>query len=313
MRLAAFAASAAACCCAITSAFLYPQPTSKLLLPASCRQTTSLFQADPFKSLLAEDDRNSTELKRKVEQAVQDFDNLVNVAIKTKSQRLVEEVAVAVVKMLTGHWELSVTTTMGTSTSQLMDRNAQGIAQVSASLGLNVSSDQLKGSRLRVQSTVEAGSYPKRLQTKLFLADAKFAQFYGQLRFDLVKKKVAYTLDELDVLGVAIDLNSTIIKEAAAEVLQVTMPNGSNESSMAKQESSSDDVEETNESVSIRKRIKSIWKRLIKSVSGKSKDEKTTLSATGTQEDTATRAADEVHGSKEGSILYDEGDRQQVC
>ena len=228
--------------------------------------------ANPFKRLVVwtkEDDellkelnQKATKLKLRADKAVQEFDTLVADAIATRSRQVIEEVAVEVVKFLAGDWDLSILTARdNVTTSAIMDDSIAEMTQLSDALGLNLTSDEIQKERLRIKSDFDATSYPPRLITQLFLSDTQVIQFYGQLQFDVIEKKVAFIMDELNVLGVEIDLNSTIMKEAAAEALQEQETPVVDEEESG-ESSTSDDGKE--EKASLWQRIKSYFKRVFR-------------------------------------------------
>lgn len=222
----------------------------------------TFLQASILDRLLTEQDYVILE---ELDRRVNDFDDLVTQAIVTKSQQVIDEVAVAVVKMLVGDWDLQILTTTNASTSEDMESTVAEMSQLSTALGFNLTSEQLKESRLGFKSAVDVTQYPPRLLTDISLSGKQVVKFYGQLYFDVLLKTVAYKLDELTVLGVAVDLNSTIMKEAAAEAIQ------EQESAVAEQEPSEE------KSLSLWGRIKSFWKKVFQR--GGSKEETTPAQA----------------------------------
>ena len=81
-------------------------------------------------------------------------------------------------------------------------------------------------------------------------------------------KKVSFALDELEVIGVNIDLDSTVMKEAAKQVVEKATEDDSGETATEddvgeKKEEPANDQEE---SVSIWKRVKTFFSKTKKGV-----------------------------------------------
>lgn len=298
-------------------------PQRKSSISKSSSTTTLRAAKDPLKRLftwtdkddeiLKELDRRATELKRKTEKAVRQFDDLVTDAIVTRSAQLIEEIAVEVVKMLSGEWDLSILTIARaenvSSTAEIMDGNVAELAKLSSTLlGRDATSDQLKDTRLRARTDFDVASYPPRLQIRFSMENAQVIELYGQLQFDLVLKNVAFTMDELTVLDVPIDLNSTVMKEAAA----------AGEASVAEEEedtpqSTDDEVssDEKDDKFSLWKRIKSFFKRIVKAVLPAENDEDDekpeTTPAAASNDDTTAEALEATTTSSDDDGDDDDG------
>jgi len=67
-------------------------------------------------------------------------------------------------------------------------------------------------------------------------------EFYGQFQFDLVKKKAVFSLDELTVVEVTVDLASAI--ETAKELDEVEEEKGEDEGKEEKEEDESKEEKE---------------------------------------------------------------------
>lgn len=167
--------------------------------------------------------RLQTKARELVDQAnatMSSFEDYLVESMKQRSDQVTQQVAVKLVKMINGHWDVAIATNKN-ETKKMMQGAIDDVADIlvdSIGLAEGEEKDQVKAElkeyRLSIAQTFDASVYPLRVQVQVLVGPGQVAtEFFGQLQFDLAEHKLVFSLDELNVFGVAVDLAS-IIEEA---------------------------------------------------------------------------------------------------
>ncbi|CAB9513016.1 expressed unknown protein [Seminavis robusta] len=162
------------------------------------------------------------EIKAKATDRLVTLEENLEQAIQKETDEIINRIALDVLTLVGGHWDVSVITSNQKDTKDIMEGRVNDLANELVEMGATTGGEgdikeALRNSRLKIKQTFDGSDSPLRVQQEVFLGARRVIQVFGKLQFDLLEHKALYALDELVVLGTAVDLDKIVVVTTATE------------------------------------------------------------------------------------------------
>lgn len=159
-------------------------------------------------------------------ESLQEFQEYLTQSLKTDDEQVLETVAVKFVNFVLGEWDCHVGVAVmddspnnNTTTFNVSNKTREEVSENIQKAKSNVK----EAIGMRIESTYNLSSFPPRDQYDCYVGPNLVLQALGLSSYDLIHKKYTFTLDEMIVFGV--NVNMTSVMAAAQQTNSTSQDN----------------------------------------------------------------------------------------